>query len=186
MLGLLLILYFGANFHKRSVPPSPINIITPSAQITQNQTPSALPLRLKIPSINVDAAVERVGLTSKGAMDVPKDRNNIAWFDPGTRPGDKGSAVVAGHLDWKNGQKAVFENLNKLRPGDFLYVETDSGQSVSFAVRESRVYDLEADTDEIFSSDDGAHLNLITCDGSWDKSQNSYTKRLVVFTDIVD
>jgi len=36
---------------------------------------------------------------------------------------------------------------------------------------------------ETASSDAKAHLNLITCEGVWDKVSKSYSKRLVVFTD---
>ncbi|MFZ2299818.1 MAG: class F sortase [Candidatus Moraniibacteriota bacterium] len=51
-------------------------------------------------------------------------------------------------------------------------------------VRESRSFDPDADALDVFSSDDGkAHLNLITCEGVWDKASKRYSKRLVVFTD---
>ena len=192
ILLLLFLLYLGSNYYKKiislnSIQGDSIFPVTDTA-VPSRQEPAkiALPVRLKIPSINVDAAIELVGLTQKGAMDVPKDRNDVAWFSLGTRPGDKGSAVVAGHLDWTNGQKAVFENLGKLKNGDLLVVETESEKSISFAVRESRVYDSGVNTADIFASDSGTHLNLITCDGTWDKSKKSYTKRLVVFTDAID
>src|SRR6185295_11855712 len=48
---------------------------------------AGLPLRLKIPSIKVDAAIEYVGIASDGNMDAPKGPDNVAWFEPGTRPG---------------------------------------------------------------------------------------------------
>lgn len=189
-LFLLFSLYLGNNLYKKfislnSIQSDSIFPVTDTA-VPSMQEPAkiALPIRLKIPSINVDATIEQVGLTPKGAMDVPKDRNNVAWFDPGTHPGQKGSAVMAGHLDWTDGQKAVFENLDTLKKGDLVVVETDNGKSVSFKVRESHIYDREVDTTDIFSSSDGSHLNLITCVGTWDKSQKSYTKRLVVFTDL--
>lgn len=51
------------------------------------------------------------------------------------------------------------------------------------AVREIRTYEKESDTTEIFNSKEGAHLNLITCNGNWESSQATYDKRLVVFSD---
>src|ERR1035437_6022090 len=39
---------------------------------SQEKVNSGLPVRLKIPTINVDAIVEYVGVTPLGAMDVPK------------------------------------------------------------------------------------------------------------------
>ncbi len=145
-----------------------------------------LPVRLKIPSIAVDAAVENVGVTSGGAMDTPQNSDNVGWFDLNARPGEIGSAVIAGHLDARTGAPAVFANLNKLRPGDKVSITDDQGKIISFVVRESRLYDANADAKDVFSSASGTHLNLITCNGSWDKSKKSYTQRLVVFTDLVN
>ena len=151
-----------------------------------NPEPETLgsPARLKIPSINVDAHIEYVGLTPDGAMDVPKDPDNVAWFDLGPHPGENGSAVMAGHYGWKNNIPAVFDNLHKLRKGDKLYIEDDKGVIITFVVRESRRYNPNDDASDVFGSTDGkSHLNLITCEGVWDKISKTYSKRLVVFTD---
>jgi len=142
------------------------------------------PVRLKIPKINVDAAVEHVRLAPDGAMDVPKDMNNVAWFELGQRPGENGSAVIDGHYGWKHGKPSAFDDLYKLRKGDELYIEDETGATTAFVVRESQRYDPKANTSGIFGSSDGkAHLNLITCEGTWGKIKKSYSKRLVVFAD---
>jgi LPXTG-site transpeptidase (sortase) family protein len=148
---------------------------------TQKENQS-LPIRLKIPSINVDASIQYVGLTSKGAMEVPNNIVDVGWFDMGPRPGENGSAVIAGHFNGENGENGVFANLYKLKKGDKLYVEDSNGATISFTVRETRTYD-PGYADDVFSGSGSAHLNLITCDGVWDKNKNSYNKRLVVFTD---
>lgn len=150
------------------------------------QAESGRPVRLTIPSIKVDSAIEYVGLTRRGEMDVPKRHGNVAWFSPGTRPGENGSAVIAGHYSWKgNGDGGVFRNLSKLRKGDLLYILDDKGTTVSFVVRESRLYDWDADASEVFTSANGARLNLVTCAGTWDNSKQSSTKRRVIFAEIV-
>lgn len=143
------------------------------------------PARLKIPAITVDAAVEYVGLTPDGAMDVPGSLDEVGWYEPGQRPGESGSAVITGHYGrQKNGGGSVFDDLSKLRQGDKLYVEDEKGVSITFVVRESRSYDPNADASDVFGSSDGqAHLNLITCEGDWNEAEKSYSKRLVVFTD---
>lgn len=140
-----------------------------------------LPVRINIPTININAAIERVGVTAGGAMDVPKSQDDAAWLDLGPRPGENGSAVIAGHY---GGKISVFNNLYKLRKGDKIYVEDDKGAIISFVVRESRRYDPKADASSVFASNDGKpHLNLVTCEGVWDKVSKSYSKRLVVFAD---
>ena len=155
------------------------------ALLKQEQLTSGLPVRLKIPEISMDAPLGPVGITSDGAMDKPKGPDDVVWYELGPRPGENGSAVIAGHYGtWKNGKGSVFDNLHKLRPGDKLYVEDDKGAIISFVVRESRRYDPNTDASDVFSSNDGkAHLNLITCEGVWNKVSKSYPKRLVVFTD---
>jgi len=143
-----------------------------------------LPIRLKIPKINVDAAVEYVGVASDGNMDVPKGPNDVAWFDLGPRPGESGSAVIAGHYGWKNNTSAAFDAVSTLQKGDKLYVEDDRGAMIVFVVRESKLFDPKSDASDVFGSKDvKSHLNLITCEGVWDASSKSYSKRLVVFTD---
>lgn len=156
----------------------------PSAPPKPAQVNFGLPERLKIPKINVDAPVEQVGITPEGDMDVPKDPNNAGWYERGPRPGEKGSSVIAAHYGWRGGEAAAFDNLGKLQKGDKVYVEDETGATVTFVVREIRSYDPNADASDVFgASDDKAHLNLITCQGAWDKTQESYSDRLVVFTD---
>lgn len=151
-------------------------------------TPTATylpPLRLEIASLAVDALVVAVGLTPDDEMDIEEDIAKTAWYKFGPKPGEKGSAVIAGHYGWKNGQESVFTHLHSLRQGDTVSVHDEKGVSLTFIVREIRKYDADADATEVFRSTDGkAHLNLITCDGSWNSSRQTYSDRLVVFTDL--
>lgn len=144
-----------------------------------------LPVRLKIPKIKVDAPFEYVGFASDGTMDVPKGPDPVAWFSLGTRPGDIGSSVVAGHSGYKDNRPAVFDNLYKLDKGDKIYVEDEKGSILTFVVREVRTYNPKADTSNVFGMIDGqAHLNLITCTGIWNEKDKTRSDRLVVFTDL--
>jgi len=150
----------------------------------QKQSDVDLPVALKIPSINVDAPVEYVGLMPNGAMDVPKSPDKVAWFNLGSRPGEAGNAVIAGHYGWKNNRVAVFDDLHKLRMGDTILVEDKKGVVSTFVVRETRTYGKDEAVPNVFGSSDGeAHLNLITCIGDWDNTEKTYAERLVVFTD---
>jgi LPXTG-site transpeptidase (sortase) family protein len=142
------------------------------------------PVRLKIPKINVDAAIESVGLTPDGAVGVSKSPSKAAWFNLGPRPGENGSSIIDGHFGWKNGIPAVFDNLYKLKKGDKIYVENKNGLITTFIVRDFLNYDPKAEALDVFSSSDGkAHLNLITCGGTWNTVEKTHSKRLVVFAD---
>ena len=143
---------------------------------------AGLPVRLKIPKIKVNAVVETAGLTPDGAMGVPKGPANVAWFKLGPRPGNTGSAVIAGHYGFKKG--SVFDNLNKLQKGDKIYVEDDKGATSTFVVRDIKMFASNAGASEVFNSgDDKSHLNLITCEGIWNKATKNYSRRRVVFAD---
>ncbi len=185
--GLLFCLVLVAYFVFRSQSQNGLEplIVDAKVLVKQEKGNVGVPLRLKIPTITVDAAIEQVGLTSSGAMDTPKAPNNVAWFTLGQRPGDKGSAVIDGHYGtWKNGQGSVFDNLYQLRKGDRVYVHDDQGVVTTFVVRTIRSYDPKEDASDVFGSSDGkAHLNLITCEGVWSAFSKSYSQRLVVFTD---
>ena len=151
-------------------PPAPKNI--------------GIPVRIRIPSIGLDAAIEKVALATDGSMGVPAHPLDTGWYSLGPRPGETGSAAIAGHVDWYNGATAVFADLHKLKSGDKIVVQDDNGTVISFVVRGIRKYDPAADAFDVFASHDGrAHLNIITCDGIWDKLARQYSKRLVVFAD---
>jgi LPXTG-site transpeptidase (sortase) family protein len=149
------------------------------------ESPLGMPVRLKIPRIGVDSTVESVGVTSKGAMDTPKVPENVAWYKLGAYPGDIGNAVITGHYGaWKNGAKSVFDNLHELNSGDRIAIEDENGNIINFVVKEIKNFDPNADSSEVFSSNDGkAHLNLITCEGTWNKDVGSYSQRRVVFAE---
>lgn len=144
-----------------------------------------LPTRLVIPGIKVDANVTHLGLTPDGAMASPKDIKDVAWYEKGPKPGAIGSAVVAGHKTWSNNSPAVFDNLHLLAKGDFVYIKGDEGESLTFVVRETKIYKPQDDATEVFISDTGVSLNLITCAGDWDNAKKTATDRLVIFTSLV-
>jgi len=148
------------------------------------QAKTVIEVNIKIPSINVDAKVEYVGLTKDGAMSAPAGPSETGWFYLGTRPGEEGSSVIDGHSGYKNNRPAVFDNLYKVQIGDKIYVEDEKGITTIFVVREIRKYNPNADATDVFYSNDGkSHLNLITCTGIWNTIWKSHSDRLVVFTD---
>lgn len=146
--------------------------------------PRGLPVRLKIPVINVDSAIEDALITPDGRMDVPAGTLNVAWFSLGPHPGRVGSAVIGGHFGVNNGVPFVFYDLDKLKIGNSIFVVDDRGDTLSFVVQSIKSFDRNADATTVFTSQDGlAHLNLVTCEGIWNQVDNSYPDRLVVFAD---
>lgn len=162
------------------VHPAPLRV--PPVNKTSIDATYGLPLRLQIPKLKVDANISYMGLTKDGDMDVPPDLINVGWYKYGTKPGDIGSAVIAGHL---KGMKdlGVFTDLDTLQLGDTINVRNDRNEIVTFVVRKTHTYAQDERPAEIFTNNGSAYLNLITCSGVWSNSQQRYSHRLVVFAE---
>ena len=148
----------------------------------------ALPARLIIKAIGVDADVQSVGLSWKGDgnMGIPTNFTDVAWYNQGPKPGMPGIAVINGHVDGKDVEKAVFYNLGTLKPGDKVEVVDKKGNTAQFRVVGSKTYDYDSPTEDIFIGDASkAQLNLITCSGDWDKEKKLYRQRIVVTAELV-
>jgi LPXTG-site transpeptidase (sortase) family protein len=167
-------------------PVKPVDNITvaPSPEVV-DVVVNAIPVRLVIKSINIDTTIYEAGLSSSGDMDISENPDEVAWYKLGPKPGEIGSAVIAGHYGWKDGHGSVFNNIHLLIKGDEVSVYDAEGTETTFVVRETRIYNPEADATKVFTSTDKkAHLNLITCGGIWVNNKDSYSDRLVVFTDL--
>ncbi len=160
--------------------PSPTSSPAPSPAPVR----PAVPIRLIIPTIAVDSIIEDVGLTSGGAMDVPKNASDVGWLSFGPRPGEDGTSVIDGHYGISKGKASAFDDIYKLRKGDIIQIEDQAGAIIPFVVTGNRRYDPQADATYVFGTNQGpSHLNLITCEGVWDETIKGYPERLVVFAD---
>lgn len=158
----------------------------PTASVPDYTVPPVtvgLPASLTIPSIGVSAPVEHVGLDGIGNMDVPKNPDNTAWYDRGARPGQRGNAVIAGHVDYAGRGPVIFYNLNKLKQGDEVFVTDDAGTRRRFVVTAVEIYPVtNAPLERIFGGSSSTNLNLISCIGVFDPSSAAYDSRIVVYT----
>ena len=185
VLLLFIIFYFKYGIYREPTPqPSIFSQSLAKIQVVKTEL-SSPPVQLIIPTINVNTRIQPLGITPKNEMEVPENIIDVGWFKFGPIPGETGSAVIAGHFNGKNNEIGVFANLNKLKKGDQLFVTNEIGISTTFIVQSSRLYD-PGYAENVFNSNDKAHLNLITCDGTWDKIKKSFSKRLVVLTDIAN
>jgi len=141
---------------------------------------AALPKLLRLPAVGVEAAFEYVGLTPDGAMDTPKQPDNVAWFWEGPVPGQPGNAVVTGHVDWAGRVRALWY-LNRLGPGDSVEIVDVDGATHCFVIQSKQMYNAAAaPVEEIFGSSGIPELTLITCTGVFDHQTKQYLSRLVV------
>lgn len=144
------------------------------------------PDRIVISAIDVDADVIDLGLQADGSMEVPSDFDQAGWFSPGPRPGRVGPAVIAGHVDSRDGP-AVFFRLAELEIGDEIEVHGEGGDVVTFAVREVEQHPKDAfPTERVYAGTPGAELRLVTCGGVFDATERSYRDNIIVFAHRVD
>jgi len=142
-----------------------------------------IPQRLVIPALSIDTNIQQVGKDATGHMDVPNNWTDAGWYDLGYHPGEKGNAVIAGHYDNNLGLPAVFYYLKKLKPGDEIILLDAQNKKETFVVTGSQgVSVINPPLDKIFGPSSVASLNLITCEGVWNKKTRSYNERLVVFS----
>jgi LPXTG-site transpeptidase (sortase) family protein len=158
--------------------------VEPASPAAVPKVTYGLPVRLVIPKIGVDAAVEKVGLTSRRDMASPSRADTVGWYKFGPRPGNEGSAVIDGHSGYADDREAVFDDLPKLKVGDKLFVKDAKGKRLAFVVRRKVLFARNASAAEVFGTTKKRRLNLITCTGSFDVAAGTHSKRLVVFTEL--
>lgn len=148
------------------------------APFAENGVP---PKRLIIPGLGIDAAVEKVGVTPKGTMGTPSNFSNVAWYRYGAMPGQRGSAVIDGHVDNGLSLPGVFKHLGKIPMGSEIWVEREDGSRLRFKVTDVSTYANEdVPVHDIFNRSDDSYLRMITCTGRWDNVEETYDQRIVV------
>ncbi|WP_415951980.1 class F sortase [Streptomyces sp. KLOTTS4A1] len=145
---------------------------------------AARPQRVDIPAIGVQAPVIRRGLDGEGAIAPPpyEQAGVVGWYGDGVQPGAKGTALFVGHVDTAS-RPAVFYNLSTLAPGEKITVARSDGMLAEFTVEEVAVYDRSGfDADKAYGArdDERAELRLITCGGTFDRRDKTYSANVVV------
>ncbi|MBK3640310.1 MULTISPECIES: class F sortase [Streptomyces] len=149
--------------------------------------PYAVPDRVRIPTIRVDAPVMPVGLDSDGWVGAPppEDPNLAGWFTGAVSPGEKGTAVVVGHVDNKSGP-AVFYGLGALKKGNRVEVARKDGKTAVFEIYGIEVFAKNNfPGDRVYGSKGEPELRVITCGGGFSK-QHGYDGNVVVFARLAE
>ncbi|MFC8512176.1 class F sortase [Streptomyces sp. NPDC057257] len=172
----------GADTH---APPQPTAAQARSGRTDARSAPAlppSPPERIRIPSVHVNAPLMGLRLTPAGSLDVPPaEKGNLAgWYEAGTTPGERGTAIVAGHVDNADGP-AVFYDLGALRKGTGIEVDRRDGSVALFTVDAVEVYDAKHFPDEkVYGAASRPELRVITCGGGYSRS-TGYQGNVVVF-----
>jgi sortase A len=131
-------------------------------EVAAERIQSGLPTRVVVPSVNIDAPVQGVGVVQEGDRAVWQ----TAWQAVGHHinsalPGNPGNVVLTGHVSVATPSDiAYFRNLDSVSAGDV--VEVYSGTTLHRYVVEA-VLEVPPDAVRILKSDHRARVTLITC-----------------------
>ena len=171
------------------LPPQPARraevvkapVATPLAPAPARAARAPRPVRISIPAIGVSAPVIPLGLDRERALEVPEDFDETGWWTGGSRPGEPGPAVIAGHVDSHTGP-AVFFRIGALRRGDAIVIERADGSRVRFRVQRSARYSKSRfPSAEVYGATRRPALRLVTCSGTFDRSSGHYLDNTVVY-----
>ncbi|MFI5868063.1 class F sortase [Streptomyces sp. NPDC051546] len=167
--------------------PSPADALTPADTATEqapktSQPPPWSPTRITIPAIAVNTPLIALNADKNHTLQPPppQQKNLAGWYQGGTVPGHKGTAVIAAHLDTPTGP-AAFYRLSELHKTNTINVQRQDGSTAIFTVYGVEQYEKTSfPSDKVYAQATRPELRLITCAGTYSK-KNSYSANTVVY-----
>ncbi|MEV0012633.1 class F sortase [Streptomyces sp. NPDC047973] len=190
--GLGFLLVYNSFDASAGVPPAPSLVTLPAAPAPSRSAPAPTtdpglpasdPERIRIKSIAVDAPFTPLSIGPTGQLDAPpaNDPNLVGWFKDGATPGERGTSVVAGHVDTRTGP-AVFLLLSTLKAGNTVDITREDGAVATFKVDSVETFSkADFPSERVYEDNGTAQLRLITCGGVYDKKKKDYEDNVVVF-----
>lgn len=176
----------GADELRADGPPQPLPAAAPDAgaavaAAAPDPLPASPPVRVRVPSVRIDAPLARVGLDADGWIEAPppEERALAGWFTGAVTPGERGTAVVVGHVDTPEG-RGVFYDLGALTKGRRVEIARTDGRTAVFSVYGIEVVPKDDfPADRVYASTGLPELRLITCGGPY-AQDGGYAGNVVV------
>lgn len=139
------------------------------------------PKVIRIPAIAVEGYIQNVTVDRYSSIGAPSNINLAGWYTGSVKPGENGLSIIDGHVQGRY-KPGIFKNLANLNAGDEFSVEFGDRSNKDFLVVSVNTYTLEQSNEALFALDStlGSQLNLITCGGKFNKSSQTYEKRVIV------
>ena len=112
---------------------------------------------------------------------MPGSADEVGFYAPGPTPGELGPAVLAAHVDSKQGP-GIFYRLGSVKAGDPVIIHRQDGSTTTFVVDKVASYPKDQfPTDEVYhGSFTQSEIRLVTCGGPFDKVKH-YLDNVIVF-----
>lgn len=175
----------GDSYSSAKVKQSAKSVVTSSYSSSPHQIiQSGIPVRISIPKIDLTASIVSMDLTAEKIVDTPPD--DVGWYAGGARPGNPGTCALNGHFLNLQGNPGVFFNLSKLQIGDNITITDDKKQQFRYKITNTELVDLDNfSAQKVYASGSKSLLSLVTCAGNFNTESNNYTKRTVIYAELV-
>ncbi|MCP2335241.1 class F sortase [Actinomadura rupiterrae] len=176
---------FIVGMRSQQEPPQPAAPVLSAPVVTSaaRPLPRSVPSRVVIPSVKVSAPLLALGLERDGQLQVPPltQVERIGWYRLGPTPGERGPALLVGHVDSRTGP-GVFYRLGQLKPGQKVSVQRKDGTTATFWVyRIERVAKDKFPSRRVYGDTQRPELRLITCGGNFDTKAGHYLDNLIAY-----
>lgn len=161
--------------------PAAPSAVAPSAPLPVMA--ASPPVSLLIPSLGTKSELLHLGLRANGSLEVPPDgpAAPAGWYKGSPTPGERGPAVLLGHVNAVGGGPGVFAGLRRLKVGDTFEVTRADGTTAIFDFSRGEQYPKDAFPSEtVYGNTEGSELRVITCDG-YDPATGLFDDNYVVF-----
>jgi LPXTG-site transpeptidase (sortase) family protein len=149
-----------------------ISQLPTTTDLVNPMIPTALPVRISIPAIDLDLAVQNPATRDILALDELLKKGPARYVDS-AKLGPKGNMIIFAHSSHlpivHNQMYRAFNRIPDLQAGDTITIEGDDGKSYLYSVVD--VHKADANEDKIdLSPEKGTRLTLVTCDTLTSKS----------------
>jgi hypothetical protein len=160
-------------------PQVPVRDATLGAQ---QPTASPPPVRIVVPDVGIDMAVDPVGVRDDGEMEIPEDADRAGWYRFGPAPADPaGATVMAAHVDSVQTGIGQFAKLRDVAVGASVTVTGADGTAHEYrVVTVEKIPKDGAPVDQWFDRSGAPRLVLVTCGGTFRRDIGHYTDNVVV------
>lgn len=169
-----------------AAPASPAQS-SPLPPAAKDVLPASVPVSIEFPSLGKQSKLISLGLRSDGTLEVPPGEPGApaAWFNGSPSPGERGPAVIYGHVNATDGGAGVFAKLRALKKGELVRIKRDDGSTAEFKIYRGEQYAKTAfPTEKVYGNTEGSELRLITCDG-YDPKTGEFDDNYVVYAQLI-
>ena len=158
VLGFLLFFFGGYLTYQRY---SPKNLEFQGLQVSKNVSSDEAPVRISIPSLNIDNAVFPASI-KKGNWE--STTKGISYLSSSPTPGSGGNSILYGH-NWPS----LLGDLIKIKPGDKIEILMSNGEKKTFIVKFTSIVDSKQT--HILNQTKDNRITLYTCTGFLDSKR---------------